>query len=274
MLILIWFLLGLFFGSFVNALVWRVHEQSGKKKKHPELSIVNGRSMCTHCKHQLAWYDLIPLFSWLSLAGKCRYCRKPIGWQYPVVELTLAVLFAVSYLLIPDTTQSDLLTGFQFAAWLVILTGFLALIIYDFRWMLLPNRIVYPLIVVAGVLASVNIIFGGGWSLLLATIYSVIIAGGIFFLLFQLSGGRWIGGGDVNLGVIIGLLLQNPLQAFLVLLLASCIGTVVILPGLMLKKITTKSRIPFGPFLIIATIFVYLVGESLIEWYKRSVLGF
>src|SRR5665213_2769212 len=95
MIIALLALLGLVFGSFVNALVWRLHEQEVllEKRKKPskkqleKLSILNGRSMCPHCKHELAIKDLVPLFSWIALKGKCRYCGKPISWQYPVVEL-------------------------------------------------------------------------------------------------------------------------------------------------------------------------------------------
>src|SRR5690242_7308270 len=97
--------LGLCLGSFVNALVWRLHEQEelkiakpkGWRKRLRELSIMRGRSMCPHCRYQLAVVDLVPVVSWLSLRGKCRYCSKPIGWQYPVVEAGVAVLFALSY---------------------------------------------------------------------------------------------------------------------------------------------------------------------------------
>src|SRR5690606_19684146 len=101
-------ILGLCLGSFVNALVFRLHMQMkasekhrGKKVQKAKLSIVSGRSMCVHCHHELAWYDLIPVLSWLTLGGKCRYCHKPIAWQYPLVELATAALFALSYVYWP-----------------------------------------------------------------------------------------------------------------------------------------------------------------------------
>lgn len=272
MTIIIFALLGVFIGSFVNALVWRVHEQSAKKKPGKDLSILHGRSMCPHCKHQLGWRDLVPIFSWLSLGGKCRYCKKSISWQYPLVEFSLGVLFTLSYVLLVQGEELSTLEHVQFGGWLAVLSGFMALTVYDFRWMLLPNRIVYPLIGVAAIIAALGII-DGGWDELLATVYSVLIAGGIFFLLFQLSGGKWIGGGDVKLGLLIGLLMQDPAKAFLVLLIASVAGTVVILPGLATKKITPKTRIPFGPFLILGATVVYLVGAQVIDWYKDSLLG-
>src|SRR4051812_7602742 len=95
--------LGLCFGSFVNALVWRIHEQAeqGSKKKPnksyiDKLSIRKGRSMCPHCRHELKALDLLPVVSWLALRGKCRYCGKPISVQYPLVELLTACLFVTS----------------------------------------------------------------------------------------------------------------------------------------------------------------------------------
>ena len=282
---------GLCLGSFVNALVWRIYMQdqlsqraepkSVKKSqknstniRNQKYSILNGRSMCTHCKHELAWYDLIPVVSWLSVGGKCRYCKKPISWQYPVVEVTTSLLFVMSYIFWPLGLNSwlDIL---NFGVWLILLTGFMALIVYDVRWMLLPNRLVYPMAVLALLLAIVNIIFQpGGIDFVLAinTLVSLFIASGIFYIIFWLSNGRWIGGGDIKIGVVIGLLLQDPAESFLVLFLASIIGTVVVVPGLLSGKLTRSSKIPFGPFLIVATILVYIFGQSIINWYVGNIL--
>ena len=283
--------LGLCLGSFVNALVWRIYMQdrllqkaeskSAKKSqkkstniRNQKYSILNGRSMCTYCKHELSWYDLIPVVSWLSVGGKCRYCKKQISWQYPVVEVTTSLLFVMSYIFWPLGLNSwlDILS---FGVWLILLTGFMALIVYDIRWMLLPNRLVYPMAVLALVLAIVNIIFQpGGIDFVLAvnTLTSLFIASGIFYIIFWLSNGRWIGGGDIKVGIVIGLLLQDPAESFLVLFLASIIGTVVVVPGLLTGKLTRSSKIPFGPFLIVATILVYIFGRSIINWYVGNIL--
>src|SRR3954465_436221 len=105
MIIAVLVVLGLCLGSFVNALVWRLHEQEeggSKKAAAKKLSIIKGRSMCPHCKHALKPIDLIPVISWLSLRGKCRYCSKPISIQYPIVELSTALLFVVSYIWWPE----------------------------------------------------------------------------------------------------------------------------------------------------------------------------
>ncbi|MBA2278917.1 prepilin peptidase [Candidatus Saccharibacteria bacterium] len=269
----------------MNAFVWRLHEQGegnrargrgsskkGNKLDPKRLSILKGRSMCPHCKHELAAKDLVPVLSWLSLKGKCRYCHKPISWQYPLVELITAGLFIVSYLFWPLSPVSSLQSSVNFIVWLVILVGFMALIVYDFKWMLLPNRIIYPLIAISIALVSFNVIFTGNLSLLLQTGLSVLIAGGIFYAIFAVSDGKWIGGGDVKLGFLIGLLLMDPYQSFLVLFLSSIIGTIVVVPGMLLKKVTVRSRIPFGPFLIIAAIIVRLFGASIVTWYKSVLL--
>ncbi|MDQ3065273.1 MAG: prepilin peptidase [bacterium] len=286
MIILALAVFGLILGSFVNALVWRVfmqekgHTNAKKDAVLPpehDLSILKGRSMCPSCKHTLAAKDLVPLFSWLSLGGKCRYCRKSIGWQYPLVELLTAGLFVVFYMFWPYQNVgtlglNDIINlGFWF---LVFIPGFMALIVYDIRWMLLPNRIVFPLTGLAAVLATINIVSTDNMlRAIVQTLSSVAIAGGIFYLLFIISNGRWIGGGDVKLGFLIGLLLANPLFSFLMLLLASMLGTALVLPGLVLNKVSAKSRIPFGPFLIVAAVLVKLFGEGLINWYESYLLG-
>jgi len=273
---------GLIWGSFVNALVWRIHQQSKVTNKtkpttkhklpatHNHYSILKGRSMCPDCKHELAVKDLIPVVSWLSIGGKCRYCHKPISIQYPAVELLTAILFVMSYVFWP--LEWNTIGIINFVVWLIMLVGFMALIVYDLKWMLLPNRIVYPLTQLGLLLALYNVVVDGNLQALINTFLSVAVAGGIFYGLFQLSDGRWIGGGDVKLGILIGLILGDPYLAFLVLFLASLLGTFVIAPGMVLKKFTAKTKIPFGPFLIVATIIVQLVGLSTIEWYKQKLL--
>lgn len=289
-------LLGVCFGSFVNALVWRLRqqeqraesrEQSKKAKARrsrdsklspqpsvlspSDLSILKGRSMCVDCHHTLSTKDLVPVFSWISLRGKCRYCKKPISWQYPLVELLTSGLFVVSYIWWP--LEFDYRGITNFVVWCVLLVGFMALFVYDFRWMLLPNRIVYPITVLTGALALFNlVVFKGGVHGLGDLALSLVIASGFFYVLFQYSKGKWIGGGDVKLGIIIGLILAVPSQSFLALFLASLIGTFVMLPGLISKKLKSTTHIPFGPFLIIATIVVKLFGASVVTWYRKKFL--
>jgi len=279
MIIVLLAVFGLIFGSFVNALVWRIHEQEAlhEKKKKPtkkqlaELSILRGRSMCTHCHHELAGKDLVPLFSWLWLQGKCRYCGAPIGWQYPVVEAVTAGLFVASYIWWPDQ-----LTGIavqQFVVWLGFVTMFVALAVYDLRWYLLPNRIVYPLNIIAVIEVLIVALNKHNLGALWEPLAGALIISGLFYLLFQLSAGKWIGGGDVKLAITLGLWAGTPLKACLVLFFASLIGTVVSVPIALRAKQGLKLRVPFGPFLLAATFLTVLFGTGVINWYIDRLLG-
>jgi leader peptidase (prepilin peptidase)/N-methyltransferase len=264
--------LGLCLGSFVNALVWRVHEQAkhkGKAKK--DLSILNGRSMCPHCKHELAAKDLVPVLSWLQLRGKCRYCSKPVSVQYPLVELAAAAVFVASYIWWPMTLHGAQVV--VFILWLLLLVGLMALLVYDLRWFLLPSRIIYPLTVVAAAMAVVSVAIANRPAVaLLDVILAVAIGGGIFYLLFQLSGGKWIGGGDVRLGWLLGLVVGTPAKAVLFIFIASVLGSLISLPLLLTNRLKRTSVIPFGPFLIIGAVITVLFGSSLLHWYQVSFL--
>jgi prepilin signal peptidase PulO-like enzyme (type II secretory pathway) len=287
-------LLGLCLGSFVNALVFRLYKQSKEeavasnqqsgKKKPAELttdnrklitntrySIMSGRSMCVHCKRELAPKDLVPVLSWFLLRGKCRYCHKPISWQYPAVEALTAALFVASYVFWPGFQGTALETTeiIGFIIWLVILVGFVALIVYDLRHMLLPNRIIFPLLGLAflGVVLESTITYN--LEPLTSAALGAVVGGGLFYVLFQISNGAWIGGGDVKLGLLLGILIGGPWPALLMLFLASFLGTVYSVPLILTKRAKPKSRVPFGPFLITAAIIVQLFGQSIIDWYQN-----
>lgn len=276
MIVLYLTLLGLCFGSFVNAFVWRLRQlDSGKKltkRQKQELSVLHGRSMCVHCRHELAWYDLLPVISWVSLGGKCRYCRKSISWQYPVVELLTAGLFVWSYLAWPYSFVG-LPDVMLFVLWLVFVVAFVALAVYDLKWMELPNSVVYPLIGLAAVQVALRIIVSNDpTGVLVGALGGLLVIGGLFYVLFQLSGGRWMGGGDVKLAFMIGPLVGSAMSAFLVIFAASVLGTLVSLPLLANKSLQANSKIPFGPFLLIATMLVYLYGERAVSWYSQGLL--
>ncbi len=279
MIIVVLVLVGLCLGSFVNALVWRIHEQDKKpKKKSSEkytqrLSIAKGRSMCPDCKHELATKDLLPVISWLSLGGKCRYCHKPIAIQYPLVELSTACLFVASYIWWPTALEGE--QTVVFGLWLAILTGLMALLVYDLRWMLLPTRLIRPIGALAVIQAVITIYFADNPLTTLANVVlAVAIGGGIFYLLFQISKGKWIGGGDVRLGWLLGLIVATPARALLLLFLASILGSLVSLPLLLTKRMQRTSTIPFGPFLIVSAIIVVLFGADILHWYQHIFLPF
>lgn len=269
-------ILGLCLGSFVNALVWRLHEQDelaqrkdvkNKKARLRELSIVRGRSMCPECGHELNVKDLVPVLSWLWLRSKCRYCHKPISWQYPVVELATAGLFVGSYLLWPVMLEG--LGLLQFCFWLVFLVGFMALAVCDLRWYWLPSKIIYPLVGLAVIeLLATVLFFDGGWAAVWSSAWGVLIASGIFFVLYQISK-DWIGDGDIRLGLVLGILLGGPMHSILLLLAASMLGTVASVPALLAGKAGRKTLIPFGPFLLLGAIIVQLFGTQFTDWLLR-----
>lgn len=271
-------MLGLAFGSFVNALVFRLSEQSKhaksnkKKVKDAEnLSVLKGRSMCPHCRHELAWYDLLPIVSWLSLKGKCRYCGHKIE-DSPLVELVTAILFVASYFFWPYGFGAG--DTILFGTWLIVLTGLIALAIYDIKWTLLPNRLAYPLLAFWTSVLVVLTVIEADFGILVTAFWGLIFCGGIFWLLFQVSNGRWIGGGDVKLGFLLGILVGGPFNALMLIFIASLLGTAVALPLMIKGNVRVTSRIPFGPFLIAAGIIVFLFNESIVNWYKVTFLIF
>jgi prepilin signal peptidase PulO-like enzyme (type II secretory pathway) len=269
-------LLGVIFGSFVNALVWRLHEQAalaGKKskvakKRRTELSITKGRSMCPHCGHELAAKDLVPVLSWLWLRGKCRYCGNAIP-DSPLVELTAGLLFAVSYVVWPHGLHGVGL--FEFTLWLAFLVGFVALAVYDLRWFLLPDKIVFPL---TG-LAAAQVVTVAVWQQSLSALWmpagGAAVVFGLFWILYQVSSGGWIGGGDVKLAITLGLLAGTPLRALTLIFFASLVGTLASVPQLAKGRSGLVRHIPFGPPLLLATIIVVLYGDRIAAWYQQLV---
>lgn len=247
---------GLILGSFVNAFVWRI-----RKKRN----WVNERSECTHCHHQLGFMDLIPVVSYVLLRGKCRYCHKKIE-DTPVAEIALPALFLLSYYFWPLQLEGRGVIEFGF--WLVFLVGLLALTIYDFKWFLLPDKIVFPLVGLAAVQTAVVSAYEKDWHLIVSAVGGAVVISGIFYLIFQISKGTWIGGGDVKLGLVLGLLAGGVLEGFLVLFAASVVGLLASLPAIAKGKAGKKTQIPFGPFLILGLVIVKLFGTAILDWYS------
>lgn len=272
--------MGLVFGSFVNATVWRLHEQEvlvsrkerAKKTRNrlqlEDLSILQGRSMCTHCHHQLTAADLIPVFSYIWLRGRCRYCHKPIQ-DTPLAELLVPVVFIVSYIWWPYTFTSVWSSGnIYFYLWLAMAVGFVILALYDVCWLILPDKVVFPLIGLAFIEVVIRAtVFGGGVAAVADASWGAVCLSGLFWVLYAASRGRWIGFGDVKLAVAIGLLVGGPINAVLVLFIASLVGTAFAVPLLARRQATATTRLPFGPLLIVATIVVMLFGSSIAAWY-------
>ncbi|HYF97458.1 MAG TPA: prepilin peptidase [Coxiellaceae bacterium] len=259
-MILISALLGLLVGSFLNALIHRL--STGE-------SVLIGRSHCPNCKHMLAASDLIPLLSFMFLSGKCRYCAKPISWQYPLVETITSVLFALSFYYFWFDPVLLVYTWFVIAALIVVGT-------FDFKHFLILDKVVFPCLAVvtvfnlfwsldSGVFLNIHSPLGSG-------VAGMVIVSGFFYLQYLISHGKWIGLGDVKLGLLLGSILGWKLGLML-LLVAYTIGAITGLVFLATNKKELGSKLPFGTFLAISAIINILWGETILDTYLK-LIGF
>ena len=256
------FIVGLCLGSFVNAAIWRI-----KHKK----DLLFGRSECTKCHYKLGILDLIPVVSWLSLGGRCRKCNTRISTQYPLVELATGALFVASLAFWPFSfaTVPHLIL---FCLWLCACVTLVFLFVYDLKWLILPDKAVVILCLIG---LGMTIVYGidaqSMIQFLQNLVFSLLILSGFYLLLYMYSKGKWIGFGDVKLGVGLALLLCNWQLALIALFLANLFGTLVFTPLMVMQKVKRTSHIPFGPFLIAGTIVAMLWGQSIVEWYNAVV---
>lgn len=264
-------ILGVIFGSFINAFIWRLHLKSDPRlKQNSKYSILNGRSMCPRCKHILSPIDLVPIFSWLFLRGKCRYCHKPIDIQYPLVEIISGLLFLLSYIYWP--LQFSPWSYLLFSLWLLLLILFISLSLYDFKYKILPNNLTYLSSVLALIYVSLYFVhYEHNFAYILSRVLGIIFSSGIFYLIYQISDGKWIGGGDVKLCVTLGLILGGPLETILMIFLASLIGSLLSLILLLVNKLKKNMTIAFGPLLIASTFICFFFGPQIINWYTTLV---
>jgi leader peptidase (prepilin peptidase)/N-methyltransferase len=247
--------LGLVVGSGVNALVWRLHEGT---------SWVRGRSHCSYCGHLLAARDLVPVISWIVLGGKCRYCRKSIT-DGPVIELVAGVVFAWSMWVFYPVLPGSVL---QFGTWLLVTALLLALAAYDWRWMLLPDKLMLPLTMVVAVLAAVSAIVTSELRVVQGALAAALLGGGAFWLMAAASRGRAMGGGDIKLAFAMGLLLglQGTMVAMFVAFNVAALAGVWLI---VTRKRGRRDHIPFGPYLVLGTIVAYLYEREIVAAYLR-----
>lgn len=240
------FVLGLAVGSFLNMLIYRLHTEE---------DIVTKRSHCPHCNHALGVVDLIPVVGFLLLRGRCRYCNKKISWQYPLIELLTGSLFAVfAYRLIPQ--QVEYLTSehlWKLVFYLIMTCVLIVVFVYDLKHYLILNAVTYPAIVVA-LLFDVFLFHVTLRNLGLG----LLLGAGFFLVLVVVSRERWMGWGDVKLGVLIALIKPWP-SILTVFVLSYMLGAVVALIMILLKRKSTKDVLPFGTFLAAATIAVMVL---------------
>lgn len=244
------FTFGAIVGSFLNAVIWRLRTNE---------SFVGGRSYCPNCRHRLSPFDLVPILSYLLLRGRCRYCRMGICPSYLIVEAVTGLIFLLFAMQafsggIETDQLARLLLNWYVTAVMVIV------FVYDQKYMLIPRSVTLPAVILA---------FFGNLALgtdVLHLIMGVLIGGGFFWLQRVLSKGRWVGGGDVHLGLAMGAALSFPL-ILVALFMAYVVGAVVSVGLLTLGNKAWKSEIPFGTFLSAACVVTLLYGSQILGWY-------
>ena len=237
---------GVLVGSFLNVLIYRIprHEEFVKTQSH-----------CMACGHNLAWYDNIPLFSWLTLGGKCRYCKEKISCQYPLIEAFNGVLWLCVFLIKGISIDSLLIC--------LMTSGLLALSVIDWRTYEIANG--FHLYFIA--LAMVRVILNyHNWLNYVIGFFCVSL---VLLAIYLISGGRAIGGGDVKLMAACGLFVgwQNIVLALMV---GCVVGAIVHL--IRMKLSDADNVLAMGPYLAIGIFVSSLCGEQMISWYMSLLV--
>ena len=243
------FILGLICGSFLNAVIFRL--KAGEQ-------FIKGRSKCPACARPLGFWDLIPIFSFVFLKAKCRYCRQAISWQYPAVELFTGLVFLAGYF--KYLAGGGLSQWPQLAVFLVLACFLTVILVYDLRYYLILDKVSLPALAAA---LLFNFLLGKS---VLNMLFAAAVVAGFFLLQFIVSKGKWIGGGDIRLGLVMGAMLGWPL-VLVALFLAYIIGAIIGLWLIVLKKKAWGSQLPFGTFLAATTWLSLWWGERLMNWY-------
>lgn len=232
-------ILGLVFGSFGNVIVMRM----------PEDKSINGRSHCPHCNKALTPIELIPLLSFLIQLRSCRGCGVLISWQYPLVEILGMILFVGAGALVSFNFFPAL--ALALALWSMLVIG-----IIDARTQLIPD----VLTLILGISALVyhfllgNIMWGGA-----------ILALGFFGMQWLVSRGKWVGSGDILLGIALGLLVGSWQQMVVMMMAAYIFGALLVSVLLGMGRMTRTQNIAFGPFLVVGALMSILCGEKIVS---------
>lgn len=240
------FLFGIVVGSFLNVCIWRLPKKE---------SIVTVPSHCMSCGEKLRWYDLVPVFSYLLLRGRCRYCKTPISIQYPIIETLNGLLWVLVYFVNGSNSMSMI---YCFMA-----SALLTLSVIDWRTFEIPFGINVFLGILGVATACIDHAFFS------SHVIGAVLVSGFLFLLYILSSGRAIGGGDIKLMAVCGLILgwQKILLAFV---LGCILGSVIHL--LRMKFSGQGKMLALGPYLSAGIFLSALFGDAWIAWYL-SLLG-
>lgn len=273
LLIIIGFVFGAVCGSFFNVLIYRLPVGE---------SVVMPPSHCRKCGEPIRWYDNIPLISYIVLGGRCRACREPYSFRYFLVELLTAVLFAVvvsKYVGI--TTGESVVKGVGLTLFHFFFVGGMIVSAFtDLDHHIIPNEVSYPgapLGLLAAFLfpAMMGLEGSAHWKSLLYSLVASVGAGGFLLLIGELVGRMMkkeaLGMGDVKLLAVIGAFLGWK-GALLTVLLSSVVGLVGHAVGVAVKKSEWHAEIPFGVYIVPASLISYLWGNAIINWYISTVV--
>jgi prepilin signal peptidase PulO-like enzyme (type II secretory pathway) len=253
-MVIIFLLFGLIIGSFLNAVVYRLNTVESLLE----------RSHCPKCKKKIRWFDNIPLLSFILLSARCRDCGEKISWQYPLVELTTGIVFALigNYFFSSTDSSSWFLTTY----YLVIFSLLLIVFVYDLKYMEIPMIIVW-----AGIILSMGYFLSVDWqnfhiaaSILDLKIASGILGGLVAFLFFfglaAYSKETWMGYGDAYIGMLAGIIVGWP-NVIWTLMLSFTLGAIISVGLIIFRKKTMKSQIPFAPFLIAGVFLITILPQ-------------
>jgi leader peptidase (prepilin peptidase)/N-methyltransferase len=240
-------LFGAVIGSFLNVCIFRLPRGA---------SVVWPASACPACGRSLAWFDNIPVVSYLALAGRCRSCREPISIRYPIVEALTALMFAGAWWLYGPSLL--------LAARLIFGCALIVLFAIDLEHHLLPNAITLPGIVIGFVF---SLFTEPGW---LASLIGILIGGGILYATaeayYRVRGEEGLGMGDVKMLAMIGAFLGWKL-VILTLVLSSLLGSMIGIAVIIARRGGMKYALPYGTFLSLAALVASLYGSRIVDWY-------
>lgn len=250
------FLYGIVIGSFLNVCIYRIPENS---------SIVFGRSHCMSCNQPIKWYDLVPIFSFLFLRGKCRNCKAKISIQYPAIEALNGILYVLVFYIYGWNDFYHIILSIINC---LIISALIVLSVIDFRTNTIPFGI-NIFIFITGVIGAFAEYFAGGRKLMIAADHLIgFFAVSVFLLiLFYATKGQGMGGGDIKLMAAAGLALgaKSVILAFFI----GCILGAIIHPIRM--KLLHKSRVlAFGPYLSVGITISILFGKQIVDWYIKT----
>ncbi|MEK9158290.1 MAG: prepilin peptidase [Patescibacteria group bacterium] len=239
---------GLIYGSFLNALLWRLPEGRG----------MGGRSHCRSCNHVLAWYDLIPIISFVLLRAKCRYCHGTIHIRYPLVELATGLMVGLFFA--TQTPIANIETVLSVFGILI----FVSLFFFDLFYFILPDVIIFPAIIIYGLYDFLMT------PHFLTFVLTALLLSAFFAILYLASRGKKLGLGDVKIAILIGLVLGYPLGA-LSIIFGVWLATFVALVLLLLKKVGMKDAIPLGSFLAFSTLLCLIFQNEILSITKLFI---